>query len=135
MKNKILYGLWAAWYILCVGLGTIEGPEGFLKFLLVLIGLCFFVPGGLLLWDAISKENRRGVLTIRLISLGSLVLTLAAIILFFLTATLEKASAAVFYEVLILVSSPMVCCQYWIVSLFLWACLLCASFVKPQNSK
>ena len=31
------------------------------------------------------------------------------------------------YQVLIIVSSPMVCSRHWALSLFLWACLLITS--------
>ena len=34
------------------------------------------------------------------------------------------------YDLLNLVSAPMFCSQYWIVSLFCWGCLLSASFMK-----
>ena len=132
MKNKILYCLWAALYILCVGLGVFEEPEGFLKAALVVIALFFFVPGAILLWDAKTQGNRRGVLAIRWISASSLLLTLIFLMIFLVTGSNGHASADVFYEVLILVSSPMVCSQYWFLSLFLWACLLSASFLKTN---
>lgn len=135
MNTKLLYGFWAAFYILCVGLGTFEEPEGLLKIAMVCLAVLFFLPGGYLLWDAITRGKRRSVLTIRLISASSLVLTLAALIAFFITTATENAAAAVLYEVLILVSSPMICGQYWFISLFLWACLLCGSFVKPKSKQ
>ena len=37
------------------------------------------------------------------------------------------------YDILNLVSAPMFCAQYWIVSIFLWACLLSASFMKKEK--
>lgn len=133
MKNKILYCLWAAFYILCVGLGTFEAPQGLLKIALVILALVFFVPGALLLWDGLTRKNRRGVLAIRWISASSLLLTLIFLILFLVTGTNGRASAPVFYEILILVSTPMICCQYWFLSLFLWACLFSASFLKTKK--
>lgn len=136
MKNKILYCLWAAWYILCVGLGSFDEPEGILKIAMLVIALCFFVPGGLLLWDAKKRGNRRGVLAIRWISAASLLLTLIFLPAFLIAGTNGRDTANLLYEVLILVSSPMICSQYWFLSMFLWACLLSASFMKtkPENS-
>ena len=36
---------------------------------------------------------------------------------------------------LIIVSTPMVCGQYWVLGLFGWACLLFATFVNLPDKK
>jgi len=133
MKEKILYALWGFLYVLCVGLGTFESPEGVLKIALILISLVFFVPGVLLLSDAVSAGDRKGILRVRIISIVSLSLTLLTLVAFILTSTGDGTAAQVFYDVLILVSSPMVCSQYWLLSMFLWSCLLCGSFYKKKG--
>lgn len=133
LKTKILYSIWAALYILCVGLGTLTVTDTMMKVALIIIAVAFFVPGVLLLGDAISRGDRKGILRIRIISAISLFLTLVALIGFFLTAATQNPAADVLYEVLIFVSAPMVCSQYWLVSLFLWGCLLSASFYKKQK--
>ena len=133
LKNKVLYSIWAVLYILCVGLGTFENPQGLLKAALITIAVVFFVPGVLILTDAISRKDRRGILRIRIISAISLSLTLVTMVGFILTAATKSPAADVLYEVVILVSSPMVCGQYWLISLFLWGCLLSASFHKAAK--
>lgn len=136
MKKLILYSLWGCLFVICVGLGTIQTTDTMVKTALLLISIAFFVPGLLLLYDAKTEGDRKGVLTIRWISITSLTLTLGALLAFLLTSSRGFDAAEVLYEVLILVSSPMICSQYWLVSLFLWSCLLSATFVKtPRDQK
>ena len=60
-------------------------------------------------------------------------LTLVCLVVFFLFAGYgNEAAVNVTYEVLAIVSAPMLCSQYWVVSLFLWACLLFSTFFKKQ---
>ena len=130
MKKLLLYSLWGCLFVLCVGLGTIQVTDTLVKTALLLISVVFFVPGAILLYDAKTTGDRKGILTIRWISITSLTLTLGALLAFLLTSSRGSGAADVLYEVLILVSSPMICSQYWMVSLFLWGCLLSATFVK-----
>ena len=64
----------------------------------------------------------------------SLVLTLC-----FLVANMAVAAAEttnkLLHVLLALVSAPMLCGQYWAMSLFLWACLLFATFIKQPKEK
>lgn len=133
MKKTLLYIFWGCMFVLCVGLGTIESPEGLVKLALIGIALVFFVPGGILLYDALTEGDRKGVLRIRWISLASLSLTLIVMVAFILTGARGLPAAQTLYEILILVSCPMVCGQYYLISLFLWACLLSASFIKMNR--
>lgn len=128
MKEKVLYGIWAVLYILCVGLGFVPDPAGFGKVLLVLTALIFFLPGFALLYEANRTKNRKMRLRLRIVCLCSLGLTLVFIIANFFSALSSAQVGAAVYELLVLVSAPMVCGQYWVISLFLWACLLVGSF-------
>lgn len=129
--NKWLYSGWGVMYIASVALGLIQEPTGIAKAALLIFSVMFFVPGFLLLYNHLRDGNRKGVALIRGISLVSLVSTLVCLVLFFLFAGLDKeAAVSVTYEVLALVSAPMLCSQYWVVSLFLWACLLFTTFLK-----
>ena len=132
-KEWILYIVWVCLYILCVGLGTVEQVEGIGKVLFLLTALIFFLPGAWILYMGIREKNRNRILRIRIISICSLALT---VIVFSVNVMAVSASAEVgrfLYDLLNLVSAPMLCSQYWIVSLFLWACLLSASFTKTQK--
>lgn len=132
-KELIAYGVWLCLYILCVGLGTVEEVEGIGKVLFVLTSLIFFLPGVYLLWLGRQENNRKILLGVRIAAVCSLSLT---VIVFCANVIAVSASGSVgntLYEVLNLVSAPMFCSQYWILSLFLWACLLSASFMKTEK--
>ena len=70
------------------------------------------------------------LLRVRLVSIASLSLTLIFIIVNVLSVRASAAAGKALYDILQLVSAPMLCGQYWALSLFLWACLLMASFTK-----
>ena len=134
MKNKILYTIWAALFILCAGLGFIPQSTGFGKAVLCAVGILFFVPGAMLLYFAIQSGEQRQIRRIRYLSLLSLGSTCIVLVLNFLCASASSAVGNVLNALLAMASCPMFCCRYWVVSLFLWGCLLSASFTKPVKS-
>lgn len=136
MKKTILWVLWALLYGASVALGTITQAEGLLRIALVLCGIVFFVPGFLLLLDAVKRKDRKSILVIRYIALGSLVLTILTLfaIVFSVTSS-GDAWGIVLQVILSFVSAPMLCIRYWAVSLFLWACLLYGTFFLKNNQK
>lgn len=133
MKEWILYAAWLCLYILCVGLGTVENVEGTGKVFFVLTGLIFFLPGVLLLMLGRKEKNKKMLLRVRIIAVCSLVLTVTV----FCTTVLAVGSSAnlgsFLHDLLNLVSAPMFCIRYWILSLFCWACLLSGSFMKKDR--
>ena len=135
MKNKILYLIWGGLFILCALLGFIPEPEGFLSVVLLITALLFFVPGGLLLYNAYRNKDLSTMAVIRTLSLVSLITTLIFLVLNFLSVEAGEAAGDLLYGFLIIFSTPMVCSQNWLVSLFLWACLLMASISLGKQSK
>lgn len=133
MKKTLLYIAWGCMAILCIGLGTLETTARLIQISLSVISVMFFVPGGILLYDAVTENDRKEVLRLRWISIASLSLTLVTMIAFILTAAVGAAAADVLYDILLIVSCPMICAQYWLISLFLWACLLSATFLKKDQ--
>lgn len=133
MKQKTLYILWACMFILCAGLGFIPESEGFGTVVLVTLAVLFFLPGALLLHCAQKARDAKGIKRIRLISAISLGATAVMLVINFACAGASTALGDFLFGLLILVSSPMICGRYWVVSLFLWACLLMASFNKPPK--
>ena len=124
MKKSTLYLLWAGLFIICAGLGFIQGVPVAIRLLLT---LAFFVPPALLLYRAGQEGDRRTPELIRTLSFLSLLLTLVLLVLNFLSALGSRFIGDLVYYILIIVSSPMILCGYWVLSLFLWACLLMAS--------
>ena len=120
-------------YILCAGLGFIQDPPTASKIALVIISLLFFVPGGMLLFKALRDNDQKEILRIRIISLSSLALTLVVFVANLMSISAPKVVGDALYELLALVSAPMLCSQYWVLSLLLWACLLSASFSRKLS--
>ena len=130
VKELILYAAWLCLYILCVGLGTVEEVEGAGKVFFVLTSLVFFLPGIALLVLGRKEQNKKMILRVRIAAICSLALT---VIVFCANVIAVGASGQVgnfLNDLLNLVSAPMFCAQYWVLSLFCWACLLSASFMK-----
>ena len=133
MKKRILYIIWLCMAILCIGLGTLETDELTLQIPLAAIGIVFFVPPAIVIYDALESRDRKEVLRLRLISIASLVLTVVSLIAFVLTAAVGAEIADLLYDLLNILSCPMLCCQQWLISLFLWGCLLSATFFKTNQ--
>lgn len=130
--NVTLFCLWGVLYILNVGLGFIAGATGILKAALVVIAVLSFLPGALLL----ARGERKIVLVIRRICIAVLSLTTVCLVALFLCAAFASESVVdVVFFLLSLVSAPMFSGQYWIIGLFLWGCLLSATFIKIPNQK
>ena len=133
MKELIAYGVWLCLYVLCVGLGTVENVEGVGKVLFVMTSLIFFLPGVYLLYLGNHEKNRKICLRVRIVAISSLVLTVAVFSGNVIAVSASSEAGVVLYDLLNLVSAPMFCSQYWILSLFCWGCLLSASFMKKQK--
>lgn len=131
MNEKIAYALWACLYALCAALGTVTDAAGFGKLLLTLTSLIFFLPAVYLLIRGFRTGTAKAVRRIRWICVGSLSLSLLMIIVNVLSVTASPAAGQVLNTLLLLVSVPMFCAQSWALSLFLWACLLMSTFLKP----
>ena len=129
MQKKNLYLLWAVMFILTALLGFITEPSGLVKALLVLAALAFFVPPALIL----AKGEDKDIKLVRNLSLASLATTAALLVLNVMSVLASEAVGTGLYALLVLLSAPMVCSQYWAVSLFFWACLLMVSLKKLKK--
>lgn len=134
MKERVLYIAWAVLYAICAALGFYGEAEGVGKVLFVLTALIFFLPGAGLLILGYREKNRKILRRVRIVSAVSLALTLIFLIANVAAAAAE-ATNRLLHVLLVLVSAPMLCGQYWVMSLFLWACLLFATFVKLPKEK
>ena len=130
MNKKTLSAAWALLFILCAGLGFIPNPTGLGRAVLVIVAVCAFIPPFLLLRQG-DRDTKKLIRNLAAISLG---LTVVMLILNFLSIFLPETAGNILYAVLVIVSSPMVCGQYWVLSLFLWACLLLAGISGLKKS-
>jgi hypothetical protein len=134
VKELTAYGIWLFLYVLCVGLGAVENVTGAAKVFFVLTSLIFFLPGAYLLYLANRQKNRKICLRVRIVAIVSLALTVAVFSGNVIAVSSSSAAGKILYDLLNLVSAPMFCSQYWILSLFCWACLLSASFMKKTEN-
>ena len=134
MNTKSLYTLWGAMFIICAALGFIPRTLDAFAVVSTCLSLGFFLPPALLLYQAGKQQNRDTLKLIRNLSLASLLLTLALLVLNLLSALQSEFLGNVLYGMLIILSTPMVCSGYWVLSLFLWACLLMGSLTLLQRN-
>lgn len=124
MKTNLLYKIWAGFFALCAGLSFISEPTGFLKALLIALSIGFFLPPALILKQQEKSGNSMHIQIIRNLAAASLILTILLIIVNFMSLMASEAAGEFLYVLLAVVSAPMLCGQYWVLSLFCWACLL-----------
>lgn len=127
MTKKSLYSLWGVLFIICAALGFIPIPNPGVQVVMRVLSILFFLPPAVLLWQAAKQSDRDTLKLLRNLSLGSLGLTLILLILNVLCAVASETLGNILHAILIIISCPMVCSGYWVLSLFLWACLLMAS--------
>ncbi len=134
MKRKGKLALaWGALYVICTIFGFINTNNGLLQAIFALFSIGFFIPGGILLHEAVGEKDRKTVLCIRYLSVASLILTVLTWIGNVLALPASEAVGDRMYALLVLVSTPMISSQMWVISLFLWACLLMGSFFKKTK--
>lgn len=124
MKKTYIYAAWVTLYCLCVALGFVPNPQGFGKFLLTVTGFIFFLPPFYLLYLAKKENSRKTLLVLRLLSIVSLSVSLVLLILNLLSVYFSQQTGLVLHVLLVMFTAPMGCIRYWVLSLFLWACLL-----------
>ena len=119
MSKKMLYALWGALFVLCAVLGLLPdaGVWG------IAAALCFFLPPAWLLY----RGDRQTRCLVRNLSALSLALTAVMLVVSMLTAAGSETLGNALHYVLGIISVPMFAARYWVLSLFLWACLLVAA--------
>ena len=133
-KVRKLWIIWAAAYLICTVCAFFPVATGALTGLFLLLSLGFFLPPAFLIYEAVQNKRPKTLKIIRNLSTISLGLTLVTILLNFVAFGASKAWGLVLYWLLILVSTPMICSQVWVVGLFGWAMLLMTSlkFLKKK---
>ena len=124
MTKKSLYVIWAVLFAICAGLGFLPNPEGLDKWICVVMALLFFAPPAGILFLSWRGKSWEDIRLVRNLSLGSLAVTLAVLVASFLTWAAPVWVGDVLYAILVIVTAPMVCSQFWILSLVLWAAIM-----------
>ena len=119
MKKTVLFALWGGLFVINAALGLADNTKAGLW-----VSILFFLPPSLLLYDAGKAGDKSAVLLIRNLAALSLGLTLVLLILNVVFAVKSQAVGNFLHGILGVVSAPMLASGYWVLSLFLWACLL-----------
>lgn len=143
LNKYMLFAAWIGMYILCAVLGFLPPQEGGNKWLLVIIALLFFLPPALLLWKGWTDRDAALLKWLRRIALIAVIATATALVVNLLSVALiivmpEQQALKfgdVLYDILILVSTPMVCGQYWGIGLVGWIALLWSGIFARQALK
>lgn len=133
MNKKLLFALWGGLYALCAILGFIPEPEGALRWLLVILAVCCFVPALVLIRNSSKTGDTAALRLIRNLSALWLLLALVLLIANFMSIMASEFAGNLLYSLLVIVASPMVCGQYWVLSLFGWAYLMLASMAELKK--
>ena len=135
-KDKsILKAQWVGLFILCALLGFVPQPTGANKWLLMIFGILFFLPPALLLYQGYKTKDKKLLQRMRKLSAISLISTLVLIIANMLSLLAPQAVGDTLYFLLVVASAPMVCCQYWLISLSGWAIVLWCTIVFLRDMK
>ena len=137
LNKYILAAVWGGMYILCAVLGFLPPQEGANRVLLVIFGVLFFVPPGLLVYVCWKEKNKKWLRSVRMIALVVLITTVSLMLVNLMSITLllvmpENAALVVgdiLYYLLNLGSVPMMCGQYWGLGMTGWAVLLWTGIV------
>ena len=143
LNKYILLALWAGMFILCAVLGYLPPQEGANKWLLIFFALAFFVPPALLVYKSRKEKDGKMLRLVRIVAMVALIATVVMLLVNLLSIALllvmpEDTALIVgdvLYYLLILVSTPMVCGQYWGIGLVGWAALLWSCILVLQSLK
>ena len=143
LNKYILLAIWVGMFILCAVLGYLPPQEGANKWLLVFFALAFFVPPALLVYQSRKEKDGKMLRLVRTVALVVLIATVVLLIVNLMSIALmlvmpEDTALVVgdvLYDLLILVSTPMVCGQYWGIGMVGWAALLWSSILVLQSLK
>ena len=130
LSYKTLYIAWAVMFALTAVLGFLfpEAQNGWAKFGLGMIAVLFFLPPWAIVVKAKKENVRFHSRLVGILAAVSLAWTLALLVLNLLSVTWSEATGNALYAALVIVSSPMVCSNLYVLPLFLWGTLLTGAF-------
>ena len=125
-----LYIIWATLYGVCALLSLIPNPPSLLAAVMFMVSMGFFVPGGMLLYNAQKQGDRKTIRLIRYLAIGWLAVTAILLVLNIASVAGSAAWGKLMYYTMALLSAPMISSQVWLLPMFIWACFLFISLKK-----
>ena len=132
-KKSFIYVIWAVWYLCCLLLSMGAEPSGMAKVPFVVVGITTYAPPLYLLY--LSKKDAKTIKLVRTISIASLATFVVLYALNIMSVNWSAAAGTVLYYMMVVLCAPVMCGQFFIVSLYLWGCLLwaCILMLKKLN--
>ena len=133
LRYDRLYMLWGGLFALTALLGLVfPGATGFGRVLLLICTVGFFLPPWLILTKAKDAGDKRNLRLVRYLALGSLVMTMVLFCAGILSVRFGEGLGNVVHVLMTIICAPLMCGNYYVLPMFLWATLLVGSF---QNRK
>lgn len=121
-KKPVVYIMWAFWYLCCVFLCLGADPVGMAKVPFVVVGIATYAPPFYLLY--LSKKDAKTIKLVQIISIASLAAFVVLLALNLLSVKWNATAGLILDRLFNIFCAPIVCSQFWVVGLFLWASLL-----------
>jgi len=130
LTYKTLYQLWAGLFALTAVLGLlfpgVQNAVG--RFFLMLISVVFFIPPWTILIRARAEGNRHHLRLVRYLALANLSLTMVLFCAGILSVRWGEATGNLIHILMTIICAPLVCSNYYVLPMLLWATLLTGSF-------
>ena len=127
MKKSTVFAIWGGLYALCVAMNFLAAyrvPVGWAKAPFVLVSLLFFIPPFYLLFLSKKDKGKKTINALQIISIVSLALFVVLFCLNLASVNWSATTGRVLFYLLISLCAPVVCSQFYVLPLYLWACIL-----------
>ena len=133
LRYDRLYMIWGGLFALTALLGLLfPGAAGFGRALLLGCTAGFFLPPWLILTKARAEGSKRQLRLVRYLALASLVMTMVLFCAGILSVRFGEALGNVVHVLMSVICAPLMCGNYYVLPMFLWATLLVGSFRKGK---
>ena len=130
-KKTVVYVVWAVWYLICLFLCRGAEPVGMAKVPFVVVGIATYAPPFYLLY--LSKKDAKTIKIVQIISAASLIAFVVLFVLNILSVKWSPLAGRILDILFKVFCAPVICGQFWVVGLFLWASLLRVSFLMLKK--
>ena len=129
-----LYKIWAGLFAITAVLGLIfpDVENGIGRFFLALVSVLFFLPPWTILSRAKKEDNRHHIRIIRYLAIANLSLTLVLLCAGILSVRMSAAFGNMIHTMTAILCAPLICSNYYVLPMFLWATLFTGSFGKKK---
>ena len=132
-KKSVVSVFWAAWYLICLLLCLGTEPTGMAKIPFLVVGIAAYAPPFYLLY--LSKKDAKVIKIVQIISIASLVAFAVLFVLGVLSVNWSTTVGRTLDVLFKIFCAPVICGQFWVVGLFLWASLwrACVLMLRKLN--